>query len=134
MKDDEAFERFFLQPSEGYARLYPSILTRLRKAYENGDPMVKQAVLAMARALTRAEGLRERRLQDDYGLTPTEVRVALHLADGGTVASCAEAQGVAESTVRTHLKSVFAKAGVSRQAQLAAIVRGQAAHGRRQRS
>ena len=123
MKDDEAFKRFLVEPSEGYARLYPSIITRLRQAYEAGNPMVKQAVLAMAAALARAEGQRERRLRDEHNLTPTETRVALHLADGGTVASCAEAMGVAESTVRSHLKSVFAKTGVTRQAQLATLLR-----------
>jgi DNA-binding CsgD family transcriptional regulator len=118
MKDDDAFHKLLIQPSEGYARLYPSILTRLRQAYESGNPMVKQAVVAMAQALARAEGRRERRLKDDHGLTPSEVRVALHLIDGGTVASCAEAMEVAESTVRSHLKQVFAKTGVTRQAQL----------------
>jgi DNA-binding CsgD family transcriptional regulator len=116
--EDDAFERFLVQPSQGYARLYPSIVSRLRKAYEEGNPMVKQAVVAMAAALARAEGQRERRLRDEYDLTPTETRVALHLADGGTVATCARAMGLAESTVRTHLKSVFAKTGISRQAQL----------------
>jgi DNA-binding CsgD family transcriptional regulator len=123
MSDDDAFDRFLIQPSEGYARLYPSILRRLRQAYESGNPTVKQAVLAMAAALARAEGRRERRLRDDYSLTPTEVRVALHLIDGGTVASCAEAMDVAQSTVRSHLKSVFAKTGVNRQAQLSKMLR-----------
>jgi DNA-binding CsgD family transcriptional regulator len=118
MNDDDAFYKILIQPSEGYARLYPSILERLRQAYESGNPMVKQAVVAMAQALARAEGRRERRLKDEHGLTPSEVRVALHLIDGGTVASCAEAMEVAESTVRTHLKSVFGKTGVTRQAQL----------------
>lgn len=123
MSDDDAFERFLVQPSEGYARLYPSIITRLRKAYEAGNPMVKQAVMAMAAALARAQGHRERRLRDEHNLTPTEIRITLHLIDGGTVASCAEALEVAESTVRSHLKSVFAKTGVTRQAQLPALLR-----------
>lgn len=124
MSDDDAFERFLLQPSHDYAKLYPSILTRLRKAYEAGNPMVKQAVLAMAAALSRAQDQRERRLRDEQGLTPREVRVVLHLAEGGTVASAAQAMDVAESTVRTHLKSVFAKTGVKRQAQLGQLLKG----------
>jgi DNA-binding CsgD family transcriptional regulator len=117
-EDEEALNRFLLQPSEGYAQLYPSILPRLRQAYESGNPMVRQAVVAMARALARAHGNRERRLRDEYNLTPTEVRVAFHIAGGGTVASCAESLAVAESTVRSHLKAVFAKTGVRRQAEL----------------
>jgi DNA-binding CsgD family transcriptional regulator len=120
--NDEAFRQFLLQPSEGYAQLYPSILPRLRQAYESGNPLVRQAVMAMAMALARAHGHRERRLRDEFGLTPTEVRVAMHLGNGGTVASCGEAFGIAESTVRSHLKSVFAKTGVRRQAQLQTLL------------
>jgi DNA-binding CsgD family transcriptional regulator len=116
--DEEALHRFLLQPSEGYAQLYPSILPRLRQAYATGNPMVRQAVMAMATALARAHGVRERRLREEYKLTPTETRVAFHIGGGGTVASCAESLGVAESTVRSHLKAVFAKTGVRRQAQL----------------
>jgi DNA-binding CsgD family transcriptional regulator len=117
-EDEEALSRFLLQPSEGYAQLYPSILPRLRQAYENGNPLARQAVMAMAMALSRAHGARERRLRDEYNLTPTEIRVAFHIGGGGTVASCAEALGVAESTVRSHLKALFTKTGVRRQAEL----------------
>jgi DNA-binding CsgD family transcriptional regulator len=124
MDDEDAFKSLLSQHAEGYALLYPSILPRLRQAYESGNPMVKQAVLAMAAALARAQAARERRLRSEYGLTPSEVKVALHLIDGGTVTSCAEALEVAESTVRTHLKSVFAKTGVTRQAQLSTLLRG----------
>jgi DNA-binding CsgD family transcriptional regulator len=123
MDDEDAFKSLLSQHAEGYALLYPSIVPRLREAYESGNPMVKQAVLAMAAAMVRAQSGRERRLRDNHGLTPMETRVALHLTDGGTVASCAEALGVAESTVRSHLKSVFAKTGVTRQAQLSSLFR-----------
>jgi DNA-binding CsgD family transcriptional regulator len=124
MDNDEAFKSLLDQHAEGYAMLYPSILPRLREAYESGNPMVKQAVLAVAAALARAQTKRERRLRDEHGLTPTEVRVALHLIDGGTVASCAAALDVAESTIRSHLKAVFAKTGVKRQAHLIALLKG----------
>jgi DNA-binding CsgD family transcriptional regulator len=123
MDDEDAFKSLLSQHAEGYALLYPSIVPRLRQAYESGNPMVKQAVLAMAAALARAQAARERRLRSEHGLTPSEVKVALHLIDGGTVTTCAEALQVAESTVRTHLKSVFAKTGVTRQAQLSNLLR-----------
>src|SRR4051794_16096389 len=123
MTDDPAFKRFLLQPSEGYAQLYPSIIPRMKAAYESGNPMVRQAVLAMAMALSRAEAMRERRLRDEHGLTPTEVRVALHLVDGGTVGSCATLMDVAESTIRSHVKSIFAKTGVRRQAELSSVLK-----------
>lgn len=118
MTDDAEIIRFLLQRSERYAQLYPSLIPRMMAAYESGNPAAKQAVIAMGMAMSRGEALRERRLGDEHGLTPTEVRVALHLVDGGTVASCADQMEVAESTVRWHVKSIFAKTGIRRQADL----------------
>lgn len=123
MDDEDAFKSLLSQHAEGYALLYPSIVPRLRQAYESGNPMVKQAVVAMAMAMSRAQSARERRLRSEHGLTPTEVKVVLHLVDGGTVGSCAEALAVAESTIRSHLKAVFAKTGVTRQAHLSSLLK-----------
>ncbi len=57
-----------------------------------------------------------------YRLTPTELRVMLAIVEVGGVPEVAEALGVAEGTVRTHLKSLFAKTGARRQADLVKIV------------
>jgi DNA-binding CsgD family transcriptional regulator len=54
-----------------------------------------------------------------YGLTPAETRVVAALAQGGGLPEAAAALGVAPSTARSHLNSVFAKAKVSSQAELA---------------
>ena len=51
-------------------------------------------------------------------------RIAARVADGDEVGTIAEALQVAPSTVRTHLKSVFVKLGVSRQLSVAQLVRG----------
>jgi DNA-binding CsgD family transcriptional regulator len=59
-----------------------------------------------------------------YGLTPTELRVLLAIVEVGGVPDVAVAIGVAESTVKTHLKRLFLKTGVSRQADLVKIVAG----------
>ena len=53
-----------------------------------------------------------------FDLTPTEIRVVQSIIDVGGVPETAERLGIAETTVRTHLHRVFAKAGVSRQADL----------------
>jgi len=53
-----------------------------------------------------------------FDLTPAEAKVASLLASDRSVAAIAQRQGVAENTVRMHLKSIFAKTGVHRQAQL----------------
>jgi DNA-binding CsgD family transcriptional regulator len=57
-----------------------------------------------------------------FGLTPTEFRVLLAVAEVGGVPDIAEALGVAETTVKTHLTSLFEKTGVRRQADLVKIV------------
>lgn len=57
-------------------------------------------------------------LQDALGLTQTESHVALLLASGLSVSQVALSTGRKESTVRWHMKHIFEKQGISRQAQL----------------
>jgi DNA-binding CsgD family transcriptional regulator/PAS domain-containing protein len=58
------------------------------------------------------------RLRVVYGLTPAEARLTSLVVDGRDVASAARTLGVSSNTVKYHLKTVFEKVGVSRQAQL----------------
>ncbi|WP_420636663.1 helix-turn-helix transcriptional regulator [Candidatus Palauibacter sp.] len=53
------------------------------------------------------------------GLTPAESRVAVALAAGRTVAEISRALGVAEGTVRVHLKHSYRKLGITGQTELA---------------
>ena len=53
-----------------------------------------------------------------FNFTPTEIRVFEHIAEGRTVLEIAELMSVAQSTVRTHVRRLFEKAGVNRQADL----------------
>ena len=55
-------------------------------------------------------------------LTPAESQVAALLADGKTVRDIALATGRLESTIRSHVKHMFAKHGLSRQADLVRLV------------
>lgn len=57
-------------------------------------------------------------LQVIYGLTPAEANLAVELSGGATLARVAERQGIAVSTVRKYLRSVFDKTGTHRQAEL----------------
>lgn len=59
-----------------------------------------------------------------YGLTPAETRVLTRILAGKTVAETAADLGVAATTARTHLDSIFSKTGVSRQAELFRIAAG----------
>lgn len=58
------------------------------------------------------------RLRVVYGLTPAEARLAALIVGGHGIASAAEALGVSANTVKYHLKTVFDKVGISRQAEL----------------
>jgi DNA-binding CsgD family transcriptional regulator len=53
-----------------------------------------------------------------FDLTTGEARVALALADGRTIGEAAQELGISRETARTHLRSIFAKTGVSRQSGL----------------
>jgi len=57
-----------------------------------------------------------------YKLTPTEMRVLMAMMQVGGAAEVAEALGIAESTVRTHLLRLFAKTGTKRQPDLIKLV------------
>ena len=53
-----------------------------------------------------------------FELTPAETRVLVCLIEGSTVVEAAASLDIAPTTVRTHLDSIFAKTGVSRQSEL----------------
>jgi len=61
-------------------------------------------------------------LGDLFGLTPAEARLATLLARGLSLAQVSAAQHISPHTARAQLKSVFAKTGVSRQAELVRLV------------
>ncbi|WP_181705740.1 helix-turn-helix transcriptional regulator [Chthonobacter rhizosphaerae] len=63
-------------------------------------------------------------LQALFDLTRAEARVAKGIMEGKTPADLARTLGVSVDTVRTQLKSVFAKVGVSRQADLVRLLGG----------
>jgi len=59
-----------------------------------------------------------------YKLTPTELRVLLALVELGGGPEIAEALGVGEGTVKTHLAHLFQKTGVNHQTELVKLVAG----------
>lgn len=59
-----------------------------------------------------------------FELTPAELRVLQSIVEVGGVPETAVALGIAETTVKTHLHRVFAKTGVSRQADLVKLAAG----------
>jgi DNA-binding CsgD family transcriptional regulator len=57
-----------------------------------------------------------------FGLSPAEARVAGLIGDARTIADTARILRTSPGTVRNQLKSIFAKIGVSRQAELVAVL------------
>lgn len=63
-------------------------------------------------------------LQGLFDLTPAEARVAHHIVGAETIEAAAEAIGVSRETIRSQLKSILAKTGVSRQQELISLLGG----------
>jgi DNA-binding CsgD family transcriptional regulator len=61
-------------------------------------------------------------LAEVFKLTPSETRVAKHIAAGASARQIADHHGVAMSTVRSQIRTVFDKMGVRRQSELVALL------------
>ncbi|GJD68289.1 helix-turn-helix transcriptional regulator [Methylobacterium gnaphalii] len=61
-------------------------------------------------------------LSQRYRLSPAEVRLVLAMDGRLALSDVAAALGISYETARWHLKRVFAKLGISRQAELVAMV------------
>jgi DNA-binding CsgD family transcriptional regulator len=72
--------------------------------------------------ITQQHGPAPELLQALFDLTPAEARVASMLVDGLSVETISETHGVSRNTVRTQLKSIFAKTGIDRQADLVRLL------------
>lgn len=57
-----------------------------------------------------------------FSLTPAEANVAILLSRGLSLTEVAEAQNISPHTARAQLKSIFAKTGATRQAELVRMV------------
>jgi DNA-binding CsgD family transcriptional regulator len=62
------------------------------------------------------------RLRTLFALTPAEAAIAVELASGRTLADLSQSRNASPNTLRNQLKSLAAKLGVSRQAEVAALV------------
>jgi DNA-binding CsgD family transcriptional regulator len=57
-----------------------------------------------------------------YGLTPAELRVLLAVFEVGGVPEVADALGISQTTIKTHLGQLYEKTGAHRQADLVKLV------------
>ena len=105
-----------------YSQLYPSLPGRLRQLLDGIDPALEDKVADLKSRLRRIGQARGRQLAAEFGLTPAQLSVVMHIAEGGTVAEYARMTKVSPATVRTHLKAIFAKTGARRQADLVRLI------------
>ena len=56
------------------------------------------------------------------GLSPAEARLAEAVGQGATLRDYADARGFSSETARTHMRTIFAKLGIGRQAELVAML------------
>ena len=59
-----------------------------------------------------------------FDLTAAEARIARGIADGATISVLAAQQSVRQETIRSQVKAIFAKTGVTRQVDLARLISG----------
>lgn len=67
-------------------------------------------------------------LQNAYGLTPAEAKVAVTLLEACSAQEVAEALGTSPHTVRSQIKQVYAKLGVDTRARFVKLLLGLASH------
>jgi DNA-binding CsgD family transcriptional regulator len=82
----------------------------------------RPACLILIRHPEKQEGNAALELQQLFGLTMQESRVAVAIAEGHGIAHVAEEMGLSAITVRNHLQRVFAKTNSSRQAELVRVI------------
>lgn len=91
----------------------------------DGEPSLRLMVvpvrgepLAMLMTQGGAQDIAPARLRESFDLTPSEARLLSALVAGERLTAYADRLGVRLSTVRTHLRQLFAKTGEQRQADL----------------
>ena len=112
-----ALKKQILELKEGQRSLRQRIKTlEARLAGLERDLAIDRARL-LGRFHVEPHYVRER-----LGLTPGQSRVAVALAEGGTVRSIAQATGRTENTIRYYLKEIYRRLDISSQTELVRLV------------
>ncbi|QTL04436.1 helix-turn-helix transcriptional regulator [Aquabacter sp. L1I39] len=132
---DAIFDRALDQLSAGGLADVASIPIRGREPLERGfvihvlpvrraahDVFSGAAFIVIANKVTMTPSPRANLLSALFDLTPAEARIARAVAELQSPADIARACGVSRETVRTQIKTIFAKTGLNSQAALARLV------------
>jgi DNA-binding CsgD family transcriptional regulator len=101
------------------AQLIPVRTTGTRQLW---SPLQQSAAICLITDLEREAETDPALVRDCLGLTLGEARVATQISHGRSPRDAAETLQITEETVRTVLKKIFAKTGISRQSELAAML------------
>jgi DNA-binding CsgD family transcriptional regulator len=128
---NRAIFRLMWQPI-GASLAAPIALPRVNKSPLIAYPARLSAVAANALADCQAivifldpderQAAPEALLQSAFSLTPTEARLASRIGTGASLDDTSSELQITKQTGRTHLKHVFAKMGIRRQSELAALL------------
>jgi DNA-binding CsgD family transcriptional regulator/PAS domain-containing protein len=100
----------------------PLVLDVARAPCDSHGFAFAPAALVIARRPRRPAGRAAVLAQRLFGLTPVEAEIVADLVCGMNIDAIAKRRRVGASTVRSHLRSTFAKAGVNKQIELVARV------------
>jgi len=88
------------------------------------DALPGQATMLVVAAPQRPAQWRQGGLQEAYGLTPAEERLALLILQGFRLDETEALLGIRHSTARTHMRRIYAKTGTRRQVELVRLLLG----------
>lgn len=94
------------------------LISPLYEDHEMSSPWERPLALMVVVEPRLDAGAIARRVHRLYGLSVVEARVMAEIALGSSIEDIKIKHGVRESTVRTQLRSIFAKTGTSRQSDL----------------
>ena len=104
--------------------LWPPLVLRVSPVHEaGGEPgMARIGALVLALDPAWRSDIEPERVAGVLGLTPAESRVAVLLAQGRSIDEVAAETGRSRITVKRHIRHIYAKNGLSRQAELMQLV------------
>ena len=120
--DASAGVRSIAAPATGESAPFAVHLLPLRRGAR--DVFEADGVLMLVAEAANASAPTADLLRLLFDLTPAEARMTRLLLEGRTPAEAAARLGITEATARTHLRRVFGKTGVHRQAELIHILSG----------
>ncbi|MCJ8508224.1 LuxR C-terminal-related transcriptional regulator [Rhizobium lemnae] len=109
-------------PLPHYEECSPAVVHLVAIEGHARDIFSQAAFLMVVTPIDRSKVPSAETIQGLFDLTAAEAKVARELASGSNVANAAQDLSVSQDTVRTHIKAILAKSGMSRQTDFVAAI------------